>query len=162
MRTTKSYISPSLNDSAHLVHACSECRNYQFHFNLLTLFHKYYPHLGICSFGQINSTDTQRRSELWITTSTLKCNSEPQKHQDLLDQSLHYPCTSMVSFADSALRRAASLWKLSWDSQKDIVVWGETVLGFKHLSRSKTKIHKFHVSLDIYTFCQSSSLAQSM
>lgn len=93
--TTKSYISPSLNDSAYLVHACSECRNYQFHFNLLTLFHKYYPHLGICSFGQINSTDTQRRSKLWITTSTLKCNSEPQKHQDLLDQSHHYPCTSM-------------------------------------------------------------------
>lgn len=67
----------------------------------------------------------------------------------------------MVSFADSALKRAASLRKLIWDSQKDTVAWSGTMLEFKHLCSSKREIYKFYLPVDIYMLYQSSSLVQS-
>lgn len=107
-------------------------------FSQPTLFHKYCPHSGICRFGQKISPDTQRRPEVWITTSNSESSAATRPPRSAKHpESCHYPHTSMVSFADSALRRAASLRKLSWDSQKDMVAWSGTVLGFKPLHMSK-------------------------
>lgn len=77
------------------------------------VFDKYCPHSGMCSFDQKISPDTYLNSE----SSAASRPPRSEKHTE----SSHYPYSSMVSFADSVLRRAASLRKLSWESQKDMV-----------------------------------------
>lgn len=131
-------------------------------FNQPTLFHKYCPHSGICTFGQKISPDTQRRPEVWITTSTLN----PQQQQDLLDQQsilspviihvpLRSPLQTVLSEELQVSESSAEIHKRTWLPEVGLCWDLSPFTGLR-------EIHKFLLPLDIYTFYQSSSLVPSM
>ena len=132
--TTKLYIPHSLNDSTHLLHVCSELRNYQFPsayppcFTNIVFTQTY---VWAFSFGLKFPPYTQR-PELW-TTSIL--NS--QQLQDLLGQqnimsSLIVYVSLWFALQTVLSEKTTSFRKLSRDPQKDIVARRyNPVLGFK-------------------------------
>lgn len=128
----------SLNGSAHLVHDCSECRNYQF---LPSLFQKCCPHSAMCSFSQKNlpwHPKKTRALDYHLKSESSEASRHPSSAEHL--ELCHHLCTSMVSFAESALWRASSHSRLSLLPEGKL--WWDlcTFLGLRG-------IHEFHLFL---------------
>lgn len=121
-------------------------------FNLPTLFHKYCPHSGICSFGQKISPDTQRIPELWITTSTLN----PQQHRDLLYQQsilslvlIHVPLWSplqtVLSEELQVLESSAEIHERTWLLEVGLCWDLSTFVGLREKSTNSTIFRHLHI-----------------